>query len=245
MGRRRSTSENSRVPRSTRPRSNDCSLGFQLSAKLPLLQALTGGVAVRCLHISFANTGCSLTSPNCAASCRPKCPVTWCRRLSCYMDALPRTPNGKIDRQSLPASDGSRSDLDVAFVASRTPTEQAWKVFGINCLTFRRSEFDDSFFDLGGHSVTVAPQTCIANSRHLPRRYADRVDLHRADHCMQTRFINSNAGGPCRTREVGDTSTKDGRPMPPLICATENLVSRSVRTGQPRVQLPSRVPPAW
>ena len=161
-----------------------------------------------------------------------------------FMDALPRTPNGKIDRQSLPESDGSRPELDVAFVASRTPTERALEGIWHQLLKRIADRSRRQLLKIG-RTFRHSRESCIANSRHLPRRYADRVDVHRTDQCSAVAIHHSIAGGPRRTGEVGDTSTKDGRPMPPLICVTENLVSRSIRTGQPRVQLSSRVPLAW
>jgi amino acid adenylation domain-containing protein/non-ribosomal peptide synthase protein (TIGR01720 family) len=69
-----------------------------------------------------------------------------------FLDALPLTPSGKIDRRALPTPDGNRQ-LETAFVAPTTPTElslaQIWTdVLGITQIGIR-----DNFFDLGGHSL--------------------------------------------------------------------------------------------
>jgi surfactin synthase thioesterase subunit len=88
------------------------------------------------------------------------------RRLPRYMvptafailDALPATPNGKLDTGALPdlghfAAAGERDGAEPALTRQRTPTEQrvaaAWMaVLGIDAL-----DVDDDFFDLGGESM--------------------------------------------------------------------------------------------
>jgi len=72
------------------------------------------------------------------------------------LKALPRTPNGKLDRQALPApaqTDGSPARVAVA---PRTLTEEM--VMGVFCGVLNRMDFGvfDSFFDLGGHSLMAA-----------------------------------------------------------------------------------------
>jgi amino acid adenylation domain-containing protein len=67
------------------------------------------------------------------------------------LDALPLTPNNKLDRNRLPAP--SRENLTV--VSARDDLErqlvQIWeKILGINQIGI-----DDNFFDLGGHSLTA------------------------------------------------------------------------------------------
>ncbi|HEY0734368.1 MAG TPA: amino acid adenylation domain-containing protein, partial [Herpetosiphonaceae bacterium] len=67
------------------------------------------------------------------------------------LDALPITPNGKVDRRALPAPDLAASER--AFVAPRTPTEQTVaRIFG-EILQREQVGLDDHFFELGGHSL--------------------------------------------------------------------------------------------
>jgi amino acid adenylation domain-containing protein len=72
-----------------------------------------------------------------------------------FLDALPRTPNGKVDRKALPAPDRSRPDLRAVYHAPRTVTEKEiaaiWKI----ALDIDRVGIDDNFFDLGGHSLLM------------------------------------------------------------------------------------------
>ncbi|HXM80023.1 MAG TPA: thioesterase domain-containing protein, partial [Thermoanaerobaculia bacterium] len=73
-----------------------------------------------------------------------------------FLDALPMTPSGKIDRRALPAPDSKRASEGTAFVAPRDPSElrlaAIWeRIFGV-----RPIGVTDDFFDLGGHSLLAA-----------------------------------------------------------------------------------------
>jgi thioesterase domain-containing protein len=67
------------------------------------------------------------------------------------LDALPLTPHGKIDRRALPAPEG-RPEIG-AYVAPRTPTEEALASIWCEVLRLDRVGIEDNFFELGGHSL--------------------------------------------------------------------------------------------
>ena len=67
--------------------------------------------------------------------------------------SLPLTAHGKVDRRALPAPDDVRPDLDVVFVAPRTPVEDELARIWSEVLGVERIGVHDDFFALGGHSL--------------------------------------------------------------------------------------------
>jgi amino acid adenylation domain-containing protein/non-ribosomal peptide synthase protein (TIGR01720 family) len=68
------------------------------------------------------------------------------------VDAIPLTPNGKVDRAKLPAPAAARVDED-AFAAPRTPTEATLARVWAEALGVERVGVHDNFFALGGDSI--------------------------------------------------------------------------------------------
>ena len=73
-----------------------------------------------------------------------------------FLDSFPLTANKKIDRKALPAPDQERPDLEVGFVAPRSPVEQELAQIWGTLLKLDRVGVQDNFFDLGGHSLLAA-----------------------------------------------------------------------------------------
>ena len=71
------------------------------------------------------------------------------------LPTLPRTPNGKVDRRALPATEEITAGATEAFVAPRTSTEEALAVIWIAVLGVDRVGVHDNFFELGGHSLAT------------------------------------------------------------------------------------------
>jgi len=69
------------------------------------------------------------------------------------LEAMPLTPNGKIDRKALPAPDHARPDIEGAFVAPRTPIEGMIAAIWSQVLKLEKVGIHDNFFSLGGHSL--------------------------------------------------------------------------------------------
>jgi amino acid adenylation domain-containing protein len=71
------------------------------------------------------------------------------------LDELPLTHNGKVARESLPAPDHARPELDSVYVAPQTEVEKLIADVWQDVLKIERVGTHDNFFDLGGHSLLV------------------------------------------------------------------------------------------
>ncbi|WP_427156899.1 amino acid adenylation domain-containing protein [Aliinostoc sp. HNIBRCY26] len=83
------------------------------------------------------------------------------------LEALPLLPNGKVNKQSLPAPDTSRPELDKAFVAPCSFAEitlcEIWAEF----LNVSQVGIHDNFFELGGDSIIAIQIIAKANQAGL------------------------------------------------------------------------------
>ncbi|HRC84670.1 MAG TPA: AMP-binding protein, partial [Thermoanaerobaculia bacterium] len=69
------------------------------------------------------------------------------------LPALPRTPNGKVNRKALPEPDWGGANL---YVAPRTPAEEVVADLFADLLKLPQVSVEDSFFRLGGHSLLAS-----------------------------------------------------------------------------------------
>ncbi|MBI1790828.1 MAG: amino acid adenylation domain-containing protein [Acidobacteria bacterium] len=71
------------------------------------------------------------------------------------LEALPLMPNGKVDRQRLPAPDHARPSLNGRYLAPRSDLERRIGAVWQEVLGLERVGVEDNFFDLGGHSLLL------------------------------------------------------------------------------------------
>ncbi|MEG4288204.1 amino acid adenylation domain-containing protein [Microcoleus sp. C2C3] len=69
------------------------------------------------------------------------------------LEAIPLTPNGKVDRNALPAPDASSLSQSMGFVPPRTPTQEVLGGIWAEVLGLEQIGIYDNFFELGGHSL--------------------------------------------------------------------------------------------
>lgn len=72
-----------------------------------------------------------------------------------FLDSLPLTTNGKVDRKALPKPDTLRPNLEETFVAPSGAVESALAEIWAQVLGLERVGVHDNFFDLGGHSLLL------------------------------------------------------------------------------------------
>jgi amino acid adenylation domain-containing protein len=72
-----------------------------------------------------------------------------------FLDALPMTSNGKLDRNGLPPPDGERPLLCHGFVEPRTEIEELVAQVWRDVLKRDKVGVYDNFFELGGHSLVA------------------------------------------------------------------------------------------
>ncbi|HEY0016868.1 MAG TPA: non-ribosomal peptide synthetase [Longimicrobium sp.] len=70
-----------------------------------------------------------------------------------FLDRLPLTPSGKLDRRALPAPELAR--VEDLYVAPRTPVEAQMAEIWAEVLRVERVGRDHGFFQLGGHSLLL------------------------------------------------------------------------------------------
>jgi len=151
------------------------------------------GVAAAAVALDAANTA-DAQLVACVVPARTEAAaITWAQlrtylgeRLPTYMiparcvfvEELPKTPGGKLDRSQLPRLGHNRPDASSAYVAPRTQIEAEIADHAARALAIDRIGVFDDFFELGGHSLLAARLLV-----ELRERYA--VDL-----VLQKVFLN-------------------------------------------------------
>jgi amino acid adenylation domain-containing protein len=156
------------------------------------------------------------TSAELRRALRERLPEIMVPSIFVFLEALPRTPNGKVDRKALPAPEIDRSDLETAFVAPRTPLEQEVAEIWQGVLGVDRIGAHDSFWDLGGHSL-------LATKVLLRIEESFGVDLP-----LQSLFATPTLGGLAAL--IGETLLADqGEEAGAFLAELEGLSDEEIR----------------
>src|SRR5262249_43492523 len=84
-----------------------------------------------------------------------------------FVDRLPLTENGKVDRKALPAPDPARAEGRVTYVPPRSLAEEALCGIWAASLAVPRVGIHDNFFELGGDSILSIQVVARARAENL------------------------------------------------------------------------------
>jgi acyl-coenzyme A synthetase/AMP-(fatty) acid ligase len=70
-----------------------------------------------------------------------------------FLDALPLTASGKLDRKALPVPESQRPELTRRYIAPRTAAEKTLSAVWSKALRVENVGIEDNFFELGGDSI--------------------------------------------------------------------------------------------
>jgi hypothetical protein len=84
-----------------------------------------------------------------------------------FLEKLPLTANGKIDRRLLPVPEPQRPDLAERYVAPRDVTEKRLAAIWARVLRLERVGIHDNFFELGGDSILTLQIISLARQAGL------------------------------------------------------------------------------
>jgi acyl carrier protein len=133
--------------------------GKRLVAYLVLVPDLTHPVATR--HPSVGEASARAEEGSLAAGAsqelrgflKAKLPDFMIPAAFVMLDAMPLTPNGKIDRKALAKIDPDHSELANTFVAPTNPVEEVLAGIWAEILGLEQVGIHHNFFELGGHSL--------------------------------------------------------------------------------------------
>jgi amino acid adenylation domain-containing protein len=87
------------------------------------------------------------------------------------VEAMPKTPSGKIDRRALPAPDSQRQELSQGYAAPQSELEKVLAGIWSKLLKLDRVGIHDNFFEIGGNSLMtlqIAVQVRALLQKDLP-----------------------------------------------------------------------------
>jgi amino acid adenylation domain-containing protein len=155
------------------------------------------------------------------------------------LNALPVTPNGKVDRQKLPAPDTNLAlTADTAFVAPRTPIEEELAAIWATVLGVESVGIHDNFFELGGDSILSI--LVIAKAAQVTGRKLPLAALFQAPTIEQLSQILRQDGGEISNSSL--VTLQAGGVKPPLYFIPGNLGNVFTDLGDIALHLASDQP---
>lgn len=104
-------------------------------------------------YVVGANSSASLSDSELRQYLQRKLPAYMLPSLFVYLEVLPLTPSGKVDRRALPVPDMDRDSSGGQTIVAQTPMEEIVAAIYCEILELKQVGIDENFFDLGGHSL--------------------------------------------------------------------------------------------
>ncbi|GAA4184492.1 hypothetical protein GCM10022252_13500 [Streptosporangium oxazolinicum] len=136
------------------------------------------------------------------------------------LDALPLSPNGKLDRKALPAPERPGAETAGPGAEPRTPVERAIADIWRELLGVASVGADGDFFELGGHSL-VAIQAVARMRRALPvveGRAVGVMDLFKHPTVRELAALVERPAGPAGPRSLLYELTRPGPALMTYVC---------------------------
>jgi len=157
------------------------------------------------------------------------------------LPALPRTPNGKVDRSALPSPEAG-VEVEVPYVPPGDPIEEALAGIWAEVLRRDRVGIHDDFFALGGHSLLATQVVSRARKvlgAELPLRRLFEAPTVAA---LARGIREGRAGGEARLEPPILPLPRTGYPLqpePPLSFAQQRLwLIDQLEPGNPAYNIP-------
>lgn len=113
-----------------------------------------------------ANANLAPTSSQLRSFLKEKLPDYMVPSAFMLLEAIPRTPNGKVDRRALPVLDRLRPKLE-EFIAPHTTVEKQLALIWAQVIGVEQVGIHDNFFELGGDSILSLQIVSKANQAGL------------------------------------------------------------------------------
>ncbi len=124
-----------------------------------------------------------------------------------FLDSLPRTPNGKVDRKSLPPPDRTRLKANEKFAAPRTGVEKTLAELCAELLKIKKVGIHDNLFDLGLHSLSATQLTSRVRGKlrvRLPLRNIFEAPTIAGLAALIEKLAHESAARPSASRAIAE-----------------------------------------
>ncbi|MEO8425664.1 MAG: phosphopantetheine-binding protein, partial [Verrucomicrobiota bacterium] len=124
-----------------------------------------------------------------------------------FLERLPLTPSGKLNRRALPEIEVKRPELETAYVGPRTELERAIASIWQQLLGIDKVGMVDNFFDLGGNSVQIV-QVHTKLKEQLKKEIAVTTLFQYPTIAALGKYLSEGANARINLQEVQDRALR-------------------------------------